>query len=127
MKLHAWMLVALGGAAGSLARYGIMRSWPMLPGGLPLSTMLINVAGSLLIGCCSVLFDPRVGPASDGARLFWMTGVLGGFTTYSTFALEAVLLADGGQALKSASYAVLTVVGCIAAAWLGRTMTSQWL
>ena len=126
MTPHAWMLVGLGGAAGSLARYGIMRSWPMLPGALPLSTMLINIAGSLLIGSCSVLFDPRVGPAADGARLFWMTGVLGGFTTYSTFALEAVLLADGGQALKSAAYAVLTVVGCIAAAWLGRTMTSQW-
>jgi CrcB protein len=58
-------------------------------------------------------------------RLFWMTGVLGGFTTYSAFALETVTLAEGGAVLRAAAYASLTVLLCIAAAAAGRLLASS--
>jgi CrcB protein len=112
----SWLLVAFGGALGSLARHGANRLWPASPGGWPVPTLTVNLVGSFAIGLLYVYVAAR-GAAADNARLFWMTGVLGGFTTYSAFALESTLL---GFTATGAAYVAVTVLGCLAAAWLGR-------
>ena len=113
-----WLLVALGGAAGSVVRYGAYRLWPSTPGGWPVPTLTVNLLGSFAIGLIYMYVAAR-GPSADNARLFWMTGVLGGFTTYSAFALVTALL---GFSLTGVGYLLLTVVGCLAAALLGLKM-----
>lgn len=119
-----WFLVALGGAFGSLARYGFARLWPAAPGGFPVPTLTVNLIGSFAIGLLYIWISVRGGLGADNARLFWMTGVLGGFTTYSAFALEASLL---GFSLTGLLYVVITVVGCIGGAWLGRLIGAALL
>jgi fluoride exporter len=119
----SWLLVALGGAAGSVARHGASRLWPVAPGGFPVPTLTVNLIGSFAIGLVYIWVSTRVG-GTDGARLFWMTGVLGGFTTYSAFALEATLL---GFSAAGVAYVVTTVVGCIGCAWVGRLIGAAML
>lgn len=111
-------LVALGGALGTTARALLEHTWPAPAGSWPWTTFVINVAGSFVLG---VLLEAlrRVGP-DDGwrraVRLGCGTGVLGGFTTYSTFAVEVERLASGGDLGLGAAYAVGSVVLGIAAA-----------
>jgi CrcB protein len=111
----SWLLVALGGAAGSVARYGAYRLWPASPGGFLVPTFTVNVIGSFAIGLLYMYVAAR-GAGTDTARLFWMTGVLGGFTTYSAFALETTLL---GFSTAAVVYVLATVAGCLLAAVLG--------
>jgi fluoride exporter len=112
-----WLFVALGGALGSMTRYGVARMWPMTPGGFPVPTLTVNLVGSFAIGLLYMWFSARSGLGNDGARLFWLTGVLGGYTTYSAFALESTLL---GFSMTGVVYVLVTTVGCIGLAWLGR-------
>jgi CrcB protein len=112
-----WLWVALGGALGSVARHGVARAWPAAPGGFPVPTLTVNLVGSFAIGLLYMWISTRGGVRADDARLFWMTGVLGGFTTYSAFALESTLL---GFSAAGVAYVAITVVGCIGLAWLGR-------
>jgi CrcB protein len=120
-----WFAVAVGSALGGTLRYGAGRLWPMVPGGWPLSTMAVNLLGSLAIGVLSVVLAAR-DTATDFPRLFWMVGVLGGFTTYSTFALETVFVAESGQLARAVGYAFITLAGCIGAAWFGRSIAGHW-
>jgi|SRR6185295_2329221 len=108
-----WLLVGVGGALGSMARYGAYRMWPA--GGWPVATLTVNVLGSFAIGLIYMYVAAR-GSSADNARLFWMTGVLGGFTTYSAFALETALL---GFSWMGVAYVTATLVGCLLAALLG--------
>src|SRR3954469_10510761 len=110
----SWIWVALGGALGSVARYGAYRLWPAAPGAWPVPTFTVNLLGSFAIGLLYMYVAARGGGA-DNARLFWMTGVLGGFTTYSAFALESALLGYSGMFV---AYLLATVLGCFAAALL---------
>jgi fluoride exporter len=119
-----WMWVALGGALGSMSRYGVARLWPAAPGGFPIPTLTVNLIGSFAIGLLYIWVSSRAGTGAETARLFWMTGVLGGFTTYSAFALEATLL---GVSAAGVMYVFLTVVGCIGGAWLGRAIGAALL
>lgn len=115
------LLVAAGGATGAVGRFLLGSGLGGLIGG-PWPTLAINVAGSLCIGVV-------VGWASgepwfeSWGRLLLVTGVLGGFTTYSAFAIETVSLFTAGRAATAAGYALVTLVGCIAAAWLGSRLT----
>jgi CrcB protein len=107
--------VGLGGALGSLARHGAYRLWPSSPGGWPVPTFTVNLLGSFAIGLLYMYVAAR-GVGADNARLFWMAGVFGGFTTYSAFALETTLL---GISWTAAAYVAVTVVGCMLAAVAG--------
>jgi CrcB protein len=118
-----WILVAAGGALGSLARYGVARLWPAAPGGFPVPTLTVNLVGSFAIGLLYIWLSARAGNV-DAARLFWMTGILGGFTTYSAFALESTLL---GFSATGITYLLTTIVGCFVAAWLGRLIAAALL
>lgn len=119
-----WLWVALGGALGSMTRYGFSRLWPMTPGGFPVPTLMVNLIGSFAIGLLYMWFTARAGLGADGARLFWITGVLGGYTTYSAFALESTLL---GFTAAGIAYVLITTVGCIGLAWLGRMLGAALL
>lgn len=122
--MNAYLLVGLGGAIGSIARYGsgvlIGRIWPSP---FPLATMLINIAGSLAMGLL-VGWLARTTPAWQAdARLFLAVGVLGGFTTFSAFSLDAITLIERGALLEAALYALGSVIVAVVALYLGLLMT----
>lgn len=109
------LLVALGGAFGSAARYGVSMLAARLWGaGFPWGTLLVNVLGGLAMGVLAA----RVGPAHEHLRLTIGVGVLGGFTTFSAFSLETLRLMEEapGQALW---YALGSVALSLGACWLG--------
>ena len=112
--------VALGGAIGSAARYltnvGAAR---LFGAGFPWGTIIVNVAGSFLMGLLVALLAQR-----DAMRLvpFLMTGILGGFTTFSAFSLDAVKLWQGGEPTAAAAYVVFSVLLSIAALMLGMAL-----
>lgn len=113
-------LVFLGGALGTLARF-VLESWLPMPAGWPLPTLLINISGAFLLG---VLLESllRAGQDTGWLRLTRLgvgTGFMGGFTTYSTFALEAVQLGPSDDFLAAAGYVVATLVGGVLASTLG--------
>jgi fluoride exporter len=111
-------LVFLGGALGSVARY-LVASWAATNGpGFPRGTLIVNLVGSFLI---SIILEAslRTTAISPNARLFLATGVMGGFTTYSSFNYETLRLVDEGAIGTAMLNLVLTVVGCMGAGLLG--------
>jgi fluoride exporter len=114
----AYLLAALGGALGALARWAIGAALPVPAGGWPWATLLINLSGCLLIGLLLALLAARW-PHAHGARTFLGTGVLGGYTTWSAFAVEVVRLVDGGAAGRAAGYVVASVLGGVLAVAVG--------
>lgn len=94
----AWLWVAIGGAAGSLLRFLLQgRLQAAFPGPFPAGTLAVNLAGSALIGCLAAFFAPPAQDSGFAARAFLMTGMLGGFTTFSSFSLENMNLLRAGE------------------------------
>jgi CrcB protein len=127
VSASAWLTVlsvALGGALGSVARYGVgiagRTFWP----GWPLGTFFVNVSGSFAIGVLFGLFLLR--PAPDWVRFGLITGVLGGFTTFSAFSLETLEMLRVDGALAASIYVVATLVmglgACALGLWVARSM-----
>lgn len=114
----AYLLAALGGAVGALARWAVAEALPPSATGWPWATLSVNLGGCLLLGLLTAVLAVRA-PDSSWARPLLGVGVLGGFTTYSTFAVETVGLAGEGAVGAAAGYVVASVVGGIAAAALG--------
>ncbi|MBX3132859.1 MAG: fluoride efflux transporter CrcB [Gemmatimonadaceae bacterium] len=110
--------VAGGGAFGSLLRFSVGRLLPVAAGTLPWSTLAINVLGSLALGALAGAGFDRP-DASPALRAFLGVGLLGGFTTFSTFSLETVSLFHAGAPLRAVAYATLSVVASVGAAALG--------
>ncbi|TFV51829.1 fluoride efflux transporter CrcB [Blastococcus sp. TF02A-35] len=121
----AYLLAALGGALGALARWGLAELLPTSPPGWPWATLLVNLTGCLLLGLLAAVLAARA-PDSPWARPFLGVGVLGGFTTYSTFAVETVQLAEAGAAGTAVAYVAVSVLGGVAAAAAG-TLTARRL
>jgi fluoride exporter len=113
----AYLLAALGGALGALARWALAEALPS-PGGWPWATLLVNVTGCLLLGALLARLALR-SPEPVWGRPFLGVGVLGGYTTYSTFAVEAVGLVDGGALGVAVGYVLASIVGGVAAVALG--------
>ncbi|SSC67421.1 fluoride efflux transporter CrcB [Ciceribacter selenitireducens] len=113
------LLVAFGGALGSVCRYlvgvGALR---LMGPSFPWGTLTVNVAGSFAIGVLAELIVARFG-ASAELRLLLITGFLGGFTTFSAFALDAVTLFERGASLAATTYLFLSIGASIAAAIAG--------
>ncbi|MFI5616231.1 CrcB family protein [Streptomyces sp. NPDC051567] len=115
--------MAVGGALGGSARYGISLLWPAGPGAFPWATLWINVAGCALIGVLMVLIGEGGRSAHPLVRPFAGVGVLGGFTTFSTYAADFSRLLDEGRAGAGAAYAGLTVAGALGAVWAAASLT----
>ena len=110
--------VALGGALGAPARYGISQAVHITAGSFPWGTFWINVSGSLALGFFLAVVLRRF-PATRYLRPFVASGFLGSYTTYSTFAVETDLLIRNGRAGMALAYVVGSVVTGITAAWSG--------
>lgn len=109
------LLVAAGGAAGSVARY--LLSLVPVPGAWPTMTLITNFVGAVLIGLVAGLSPARL---STEGTLLLKTGLCGGFTTFSTFSLETVTLWQQGHAGLAALYAAASVALCAAGVLVGQ-------
>jgi CrcB protein len=117
------LTVALGGGLGAALRYLLnVLAARSLPPGFPYATFVVNVSGCFAIGLLAALAEPRGlerGLLGPGARLFLLTGVLGGYTTFSTFGYETLLLGRAGQpGLALVNVAGQVVLGLLAV-WAG--------
>jgi CrcB protein len=114
-----FLIVFLGGGLGAALRHGVNLAAARLLGtAFPYGTLAINVLGSLAMGLIAEYFALKVG-LPQRWRLFLTTGVLGGFTTFSAFSLEAALLYERGQIAGAALYVVASVVLAIGALFAG--------
>ncbi|WP_428933960.1 fluoride efflux transporter CrcB [Streptomyces sp. ACT015] len=119
-------VIALGGALGACARYAIALRWPAGSGGAPWGTFATNVGGCAVIGVFMVLIT-NVWVAHRLVRPFFGTGVLGGFTTFSTYAVDIQRLIDGGHARVGLAYLAATLLAALTAVWLGATLARRAL
>ncbi len=123
MMLQNLLWVGLGGFAGAVLRY-LASGWVQHATGspsFPWGTMVVNVAGCLVIGALSYLADTR-GIIHPEARLFLIVGVLGGFTTFSAFGNETMNLIRDGENLLAAANVLASVFLCLGAVWAGRAI-----
>ena len=112
--MNGFLLVGAGGALGAMARFGfssvIGRLWPM---GFPLATLLINIVGSIAMGLFVGLMAKLLPANQEELRLFVAVGIFGGFTTFSSFSLDTIVLIERGELLQAISYVALSVVVCL--------------
>lgn len=123
MILH-FLIVGLGGALGAMGRHGVnMASLKLMGPDFPYGTLTVNIAGGILIGLLAGCFA-HFTSWSQELRLFLVVGVLGGFTTFSSFSLDTILLFEKGAYLPAVSYVtasfVLSLGGTVAGLWLIR-------
>jgi CrcB protein len=112
------LLVMLGGAIGAGARHlAGVAGLRWLGTGFPWPTLFVNLLGSLLMGLLAGWLVQKGG--SEQARLFLAVGILGGFTTFSAFSLELMLLIERGQAASALSYAAVSVLAGLTGLYLG--------
>jgi CrcB protein len=117
--MNTILLVAAGGAVGSVARYLMASSIQSSTGwSFPIGTVLVNILGCFLIGALYVLLVARPDPRQD-LRALLMVGVMGGFTTFSSFSLETVTMAMNGNYTGASLNVVLSVAACLAGTVLG--------
>ena len=122
-----YLWVALGSAIGGALRHGVNRAsiallGPHLPGG----TLFVNLAGGFAMGLAAGFFSLRGEGPSPGLRLFLTTGILGGFTTFSAFSLDAAQLWQRGDGALAAAYVLASVLGSIAAVFTGLALM-RWM
>jgi CrcB protein len=127
MSLTTCLLVALGGAIGTLARYLISVAALPISQSLPWGTIGINILGSFIIGLFGTLTlaNGRL-PVSEDARLFVMVGLCGGFTTFSSFSLQTLDLLRGGATMRAFANIVMSVVLCVCAVAIGHMIAARF-
>ena len=119
------LFIAFGGAIGAVLRYGAsLGVYGLLGRGFPYGTLFVNVTGSLLMGVLSILMLERfnVGPEWRAAIL---VGLLGSFTTFSTFSMETLNLLEQGDMMRAMANIAFSVIVCLAAVWLGVNIGRQ--
>ena len=112
------LAIAAGGATGALLRYGMSSGIASLWGSsFPYGTLLVNVTGSLFIGLFYAMYQDRM--VSPETRALIQIGLLGAFTTFSTFSLETLKLLEQGEALRAGLNVILSVILCLVGTWAG--------
>lgn len=125
--LTTYFIIAIGGALGTIARYGLSVLALPISRNLPVGTLVINVVGSFIIGFFGTLtLSHGKFPLSEDARLFVMVGLCGGFTTFSSFSLQTLDLLRGGAYVRAMANVVLSVVLCIGAVAVGHIIASHY-
>jgi CrcB protein len=119
-----YLMVALGGALGAVARYAVYNAAASGKASAQLATFVINATGALAIGVLYVVITQRGGLQPYGQQLLTV-GFLGAFTTYSTYSLDALRLLEQGQVGTAILYLLGTLLVCLAATWLGVSLTRQ--
>ncbi|WP_038203408.1 fluoride efflux transporter CrcB [Xenophilus azovorans] len=120
-----FLIVFLGGGLGSAMRHGVnVLAARHVASSFPFGTLAINVLGSFVMGLVVELLALRMG-LPQNLRLFLTTGILGGFTTFSTFSLEAALLHERGQTALAGGYVAASVVLGVGALFLGMALV-RW-
>ena len=123
MKLIA--AIACGGALGAVLRFWMSTGvYALLGRSFPFGTLAVNVLGSFVMGMLTILFLERLAMALEW-RAAILIGVLGAFTTFSTFSMETMTLIEEGEALKAGANAVLSVTLCVLACWVGIVLGRQ--
>lgn len=120
--LHQFFAVAVGGALGSVLRFGLSNWVQALSGrSFPYGTLVVNVTGCLAMGFLFILFIDRL---SDNTlwRAGLLIGMLGGFTTFSSFSIETFNLIEQGDWFRAVSNVLASVLLCLAATWIGALM-----
>ena len=119
-----YLIVFLGGGFGAALRHGMnLLTARLFPGlGFPLATLVINVTGSIVMGVLVAIFAFK-GGGTQHWRLFLTTGILGGYTTFSSFSLDVALLYERGDLVAAAIYIAASVAFSIAGILLGLTLT----
>jgi fluoride exporter len=125
--MSGFLVVFLGAGIGGALRHGVnLAALRLLGPGFPYSTITVNIVGSLIMGLLAGWFAHKADPGQTW-RLLLTTGVLGGFTTFSAFSLDAALLLERGQLALAALYVltspVLAIAGLFAGLWLVRAVT----
>ena len=115
----SYILIFVGGGIGAACRHGVNRgALALLVPSFPFGTLLVNVIGGLLMGACAAWFSMRI-DMSQEFRLFITSGLLGGFTTFSAFSLDAAILFQRGDYAVLAAYVFGSVALSIGALFLG--------
>lgn len=121
MGLQFIIMIAMGGACGAVCRYvagyGLERL-AFLPSHWPIGILFVNILGSLLLGFIAEVYLLKE-PVSQAIKAFAVIGFLGGFTTFSAFSLDLVLMIERGALITALSYALISVMGGILALFLG--------
>ena len=119
---NPYVCVAFGSILGGVARYGVALL-VTAGAGFPWATLFVNVTGSFIIGLYATLSgsEGRI-PASVQQRLFVMTGFCGGYTTFSAFSLETLMLVRAGMVRTALIYVVVSVAGWLLAVWVGHIL-----
>jgi CrcB protein len=124
--LNAILSIAVGGAAGSVARYGVnVASGKMFGMDFPYGTLIVNVVGSFVIGALIAIFA-QIWQPSENIRLFLVTGFLGGFTTFSSFSLDFANLWQRGDYVASAAYLSASIVLSIVALFAAMALVKEF-
>jgi CrcB protein len=121
-QLEIIAVVSAGGMIGAAARYGAGLAWPTAAGSFPWTTFGINILGCALMGVLMVVVTEAYS-AHRLVRPFLGTGVLGGFTTFSTYAVDSQKLISHPAAQVALLYLAATALGALAAVWVGVTAT----
>ena len=117
--------IAIGGAAGSLCRYGMSNGIYLLLGrSFPYGTLAVNILGSFIMGSVYILMIERAS-ISEELRAGITIGLLGAFTTFSAFSIETINLIESGEILKAGLNILFSVTLCIAGCWLGMHLSRQ--
>ena len=109
--MNGFLLVAAGGALGAMLRHSVGYAAVRLPlGGAAGATLLVNIVGSALMGVLMAWLMHRQGPSQGAWLMFLGTGLLGGFTTFSAFSREVVIMMESGAYMRALSYALVSVI-----------------
>lgn len=120
------LYIALGGAIGAVGRYAVVSAVGALGHGFPYGTLVVNILGSAILGGLVEVFALYWSPSQE-LRAMIVVGMLGAFTTFSTFSLDVVTLFNRGEAVLAFAYVVASVVLSVGAFWLGMSIMRQIL
>lgn len=123
----SYLIVFIGAGLGGAARHGVnMAAARLLGTGFPFGTLTVNVLGSFIMGLITGYWAQKSG-LPQPVRLFLTTGVLGGFTTFSTFSLDAAALWESGRGLAAAGYVAASLLLSLGAVFAGLVLMRIWV